>query len=72
MEPMKPTDYAPKPITLTPEILAKCDGPDQGETFERGVRAFLAVPKTALPPSPFGKRKQEKKPVTKSRPRHSS
>jgi hypothetical protein len=47
----------PKPITLTPEIVAKCDGPDQGETFDRGVRAFLAVPKNALPPGPFGKRK---------------
>jgi hypothetical protein len=57
MNSMKPIDYTPKPITLTPEILAKCDGPDQGETFDRGVRAFLAVSKKGLPPSPFGKRK---------------
>jgi hypothetical protein len=57
MRAMKPIDYRPKPIMLTPEIVAKCDGPDQGETFDRGVRAFLAVPKKAMPPSPFGKRK---------------
>jgi hypothetical protein len=61
MEPMKPIDYAPKPITITPEILAKCDAPDQGKKFDRGVRAFLAMPKTALPPSPFGKRKKRAK-----------
>jgi hypothetical protein len=56
---MKPAE--PKPITLTPEIIAKCDGPNQAETFDRGIRGFLAVPKSALPPSPFGKRKATRK-----------
>jgi hypothetical protein len=65
---MKPIDYRPKPITLTPEILAKCDGPDQGETFDRGVRAFLAVPKKALPPSPFGNRKAANKTQSEPKP----
>jgi hypothetical protein len=74
MRTMKQTTTAPKPITLTPEIIARCAGPDQAATFDRGVRAFLAVPKKALPPSPFGKRKRENELMAKSprRPRHSS
>ena len=61
MEAMKQAE--PKPITLTSEIVDKCDGPDQGETFDRGIRAFLSVPKSALPPSPFGKRKAKGHPT---------
>ena len=33
---------------IPPEIVAKCDAPNQAETFDRGVRAFLAVPKSAV------------------------
>jgi len=36
------------PISIPPEIAAKCDGPDQSETFDRGVRLFLSVPKSAV------------------------
>jgi hypothetical protein len=46
MEPMRATD--PAPITIPPEIAARCDAPNQAETFDRGVRAFLAVPKSAV------------------------
>jgi hypothetical protein len=38
----------PDPITIPPEIAAKCDAPKQAETFDRGVRAFLGVPKSAV------------------------
>jgi hypothetical protein len=38
----------PKPITIPPEIAAKCDGPDQHAAFDRGLRAFLSVPKSAV------------------------
>lgn len=35
-------------IRIPPEIAAECDAPNQAETFDRGVRAFLAVPKSAV------------------------
>ena len=38
----------PAPIAIPPDIAAKCDGPNQFDTFDRGVRAFLAVPKSAV------------------------
>jgi len=34
------------PIAIPAEIATKCDAPNQAETFDRGVRAFLAVPKS--------------------------
>ena len=37
-----------EPIAIPDDIAAKCDGPDQGERFDRGVRAFLSVPKSAV------------------------
>jgi hypothetical protein len=36
------------PITIRADIAAKCDAPNQAENFDRGVRAFLAVPKSAV------------------------
>ena len=36
------------PLAIPPEIAAKCDGPNQAETFDRGIRAFLSVPKLAV------------------------
>jgi hypothetical protein len=46
---MKPTSDGPaRPITIPPDIAMKCNGPDQAATFDRGIRAFLAVPKAAL------------------------
>jgi len=36
------------PLSIPAEIAAKCDAPNQAENFDRGVRAFLAVPKRAI------------------------
>jgi hypothetical protein len=36
------------PLAIPADIAAKCDSPNQAETFDRGVRAFLAVPKSAI------------------------
>jgi hypothetical protein len=44
MESMKSTE----PISIPADIAAKCDGPDQFENFDRGVRLFLSVPKSAV------------------------
>lgn len=44
MESMKSTG----PITIPEDIAAKCDAPDQFENFDRGVRLFLSVPKSAV------------------------
>lgn len=44
MGPMKNTG----PITIPEDIAAKCDAPDQFENFDRGVRLFLSVPKSAV------------------------
>jgi hypothetical protein len=37
-----------RPLEIPPEIAVRCDGPDQAGTFDRGIRAFLAVPKAAV------------------------
>jgi hypothetical protein len=44
---MKPARSA-RPIALSPETIAKCDGPEQFETFDRMFRTVIAVPKTAV------------------------
>jgi len=36
------------PITIPPEIAAKCDGPNQFENFDRLFRAVIAAPKAAI------------------------
>jgi hypothetical protein len=41
-----------------PEMI---EGPEALERFRAAVKAALTVPKSALPPSPFGKRKAKKK-----------
>jgi hypothetical protein len=41
------------------------EGPEAFDRFKRALKAVLAVPKSAMPPSPFGKRKQTKKPEAK-------
>jgi hypothetical protein len=38
----------PVPIAIPPEIAAKCDAQNQAENFDRGIRAFLTVPKSAV------------------------
>jgi len=40
----------PPPIEITPEIAAKCGGPDQFSKFDRLVRKVLAIPPKAHPP----------------------
>jgi hypothetical protein len=44
MESMKSTS----PIAIPEDIAVKCDAPDQFQNFDRGVRLFLSVPKSAV------------------------
>ena len=44
---MKPSHIA-RPITLSPEVIAKCDAADQGENFDRVFRSVITVPKAAV------------------------
>ncbi len=37
-----------KSLAIPEDIAAKCDGSNQGARFDAGVRAFLAVPKSAV------------------------
>ena len=51
----------PKRLAIPAEIAAKCDGPNQAARFDAGVRAFLAVPKSAvLKHEARAKRRKEK------------
>jgi hypothetical protein len=45
-----------------PEMI---EGPEAFERFRQAVKAVLTVPKSAMPPSPFGKRKKTKKPTAR-------
>jgi len=45
---MKMTSSKSRPINLHPETIAKCDGPDQLETFDRLFRSVIAVPKAKV------------------------
>jgi hypothetical protein len=38
------------------------EGPEAWDRFQKAMKAIVKVPKSALPPSPFGKRKKTKKP----------
>lgn len=65
MGPMKAAE--PGPITIPPEIAAKCDAPGQFDRFDRLFRSVLAVPKKTIDKRERAwKRKQEKKRTTKS------
>ncbi len=41
------------------------EGPEAWERFRAAMKTIVAVPKSSMPPSPFGKRKQTKKPTTR-------
>jgi len=45
---MKSAQNAPRQISISPETIAKCDGPDQFQNFDRVFRSVIAVPKTAI------------------------
>jgi len=45
---MKQTHSQPSPIALSPETVAKCDGPGQFQNFDRMFRSVTAVPKAAV------------------------
>jgi len=44
MKPAHPTH----PIKFSPEVIAKCDAPDQFERFDRMFRSVIAVPKAEI------------------------
>jgi hypothetical protein len=47
---------------IPPEILAKCDAPDQAQAFDKLFRSVMAVPKAAIERAEAKwKRKQAKK-----------
>jgi hypothetical protein len=45
-----------------PEMI---EGPEAWTRFLAAMQSIVKVPKSALPPTPFGKRKQTKKPTTR-------
>jgi hypothetical protein len=60
METMKAT--VTQPASIPPEILAKCDAPDQAQAFDKLFRSVMAVPKAAIDKADTKwKRKQAKK-----------
>ena len=61
---MKQTE--PIPISISDDLAARCDGPNQFETFDRGVRAFLAVPKSAVLKAEAKDKRLKKKPAKKA------
>jgi hypothetical protein len=38
----------PKPILISPELAARCDGNDQAERMDKLFRAVLSVPHSAV------------------------
>jgi hypothetical protein len=48
-------------LAIPADIAAKCDGPDQAERFDLGIRAFLAVPKSAVLKSEARAKRRKKK-----------
>ena len=43
------------------------EGPEAWARFQNAMKAIIKVPKSALPPNPFGKGKKTKKPVTREK-----
>jgi hypothetical protein len=58
---MKEAGSSP-PLEITPEIAAKCDGPEQFSKFDRLVRNVLGIPPKSRPAhSPKPQKKSSKK-----------
>jgi hypothetical protein len=38
----------PQPINISPELAARCDGPDQAAKMDQLFRAVLTVPRAAV------------------------
>jgi len=58
---MKPTI---KPITISPELAARCDGNDQAERMDKAVRAVLSTPHpVVMKDTAKRKREREKKTI---------
>jgi hypothetical protein len=54
----------PKPITISPELAARCDGNDQTERMDKAVRAVLNTPHSAvMKDTAKRKREREKKTI---------
>jgi hypothetical protein len=50
-----------KSVTVKPHS-EMIEGPEAFDRFKEAVKAVLTVPKSAMPPSPFGRRTKTKKP----------
>jgi len=42
------TQREDKPINLSPETVARCNGPEQFQNFDRMFRSVIAVPKEKI------------------------
>jgi hypothetical protein len=56
----------PKPLAIPEDIAVKCDGPNQGARFDAAVRAFLAVPKSAVLKAEAKAKRRRKKKATRA------
>ena len=45
---MKADGPTARPVNISPEVAAKCSGPDQFERFDNLFRNLIAVPKSAI------------------------
>ena len=48
MKAMKTTPVSPKPISIPPDIAARCNGPDQADRMDKVFRAVISVPHSAV------------------------
>ena len=48
IRPKKQMNRISKPIQITPELAARCDGTDQAERMDKLFRAVIAVPHSAV------------------------
>lgn len=51
----------PKPIQISPELAARCDGSDQAERMDKAFRAVLSTPHSAVMKDTAKRRKARSK-----------